>query len=116
MSTENKEEAKTASEPLAPGVFVDAQAEGTKFLYKTDAFERSEKVSNVRYRMAYALLRGGEHFHGQSKIFFDLNEAGKASDKIFLDYKGDKLLSLKINGQHITEGTPFREHRIYLDQ
>ena len=93
--------------------FVDASAEGVKTLYRTEAFERSAQVSNAKYRIAYALLRGGERFHGQSKITFDLKEV---SDKIFVDYRGEKLLSLKVNGNQITEGNPFRDHRIYFDQ
>lgn len=97
----------------APGVFVDANAEGVKTLYRTEAFERSENVSNVKYRIAYALLRGGERFHGQSKIWFDLKEV---TDKVFVDYRGEKLLSLKVNGTHITEGAPFHDHRIYFDK
>ena len=109
MSTEEQKN----SEPLAPGVFVDASAEGVKTLYRKEAFERSTVVKNVKYRIAYALLRGGERFHGQSKITFDLTEV---SDKIFVDYRGEKILSLSVNGNQIISGNPFRDHRIYFDK
>jgi len=65
--------------------------------------------------MANALLKGGEHFHGQSVIKFDLNETSASSEKIFVDYRGDKILSLVVNGNKILEGNPFRDHRIYFD-
>jgi len=42
--------------------FVDAAFEESKTLYKKEAFKRSEEISNVSYRLAYALNRGGEAF------------------------------------------------------
>ena len=95
-------------------VFTDAAAEGIKTLYKTEAIKRSQEVSDVSYRLAYALLRGGETFHGYIEVQFSLTDASAKSDDIFLDYRGKELLSLVINGKQVTEGTPFHDHRIYL--
>jgi hypothetical protein len=49
---------------LAPGQFVDPTAEGVKSLYRTEAFSRSGYIQDVYYEIVYALLRGGETFHG----------------------------------------------------
>ena len=95
-------------------VFTDTAADGIKTLYKTEANKRSEAVSDVSYRLAYALLRGGEHFHGYIEVKFSLSDASATSDDIFLDYRGKELQSLVINGQAVTTGTPFHDHRIYL--
>ena len=69
-------------------VFTDASADGVKTLYKTEAIKRSQEVSDVSYRLAYALLRGGETFHGYVEVNFTLTEASSKSDDIFLDYRG----------------------------
>jgi len=45
-------------------LFVDAQAEGVKTLYKKEAFKRSSEVTDVSYKLAYALNRGGDTFEG----------------------------------------------------
>jgi len=33
-------------------------------LFKDEAMKRSAKISDVTYKLAYALLRGGKTFHG----------------------------------------------------
>jgi len=71
-------------------------------------------VSAVSYKLAYALLRGGETFHGQVDIKFTLTDESAQSDKIFVDYKGERVLWLIVNGQKVTDGEPFRDHRVYF--
>lgn len=53
-------------------------------------------------------------FHGQVEVNFNLSDESSKSDNIFIDYKGDKVLKLIVNGKQLTEGEPFREHRIYF--
>ena len=98
----------SASTELAQGQFVDPTAEGVKSLYRTEAFSRSTYVENIRYRIAYALLRGGETFHGLSKINFTLSaqsikdiEKNDHKDIVFVDYRGEKVFSLVINGKKV---------------
>ena len=68
--------------------FEDAAADEIKTLYKQEAFERSRLVSDVEYKLAYALIPGGTTFEGNVVINFNLNEDGAKSDSVFLDYKG----------------------------
>lgn len=95
--------------------FVDAAHDEIKTLYKTEAFKRSEEVSDVSYRLAYALLKGGETFEGQVEVKFTLSEQSAKSEDIFVDYRGEKVHKLVVNGNQVTSGTPFRDHRIYFD-
>jgi aminopeptidase N len=75
--------------------------------------QRSKDISEVRYQIAYAMLRGGKNYHGQVKIQFTLNK-GADLDSVFVDYRGEKVLRLSVNGSQVTEGSPFRDHRIYF--
>ena len=97
-------------------MFIDANAEGVKTLYKKEAFKRSSEVQDVFYKLAYALNRGGDTFEGQVIINFSLTSEGKNSDDIFVDYRGKSLHTLEINGTTITQGEPFHDHRIYFDK
>lgn len=54
-------------------------------LYKKEAFVRSEKIKDVRYRIVYAMLPGGKNFMGQVEVDFRPTE--ELSDEwAFLDY------------------------------
>jgi hypothetical protein len=44
--------------------FTDAGYDKPHSLKKEEADKRSGQVSNVSYKTAYALLRGGDNFHG----------------------------------------------------
>ena len=96
--------------------FSDPTTKEVKTLYKTEADKRSEQVSDVSYRLAYALNRGGETFHGKVEVSFSLTKQSAEADDIFVDYRGDKVHSLEINGNSVTTGNPFRDHRIYFDK
>ena len=65
--------------------FTDPDCPDIVPLWEKEAMQRSKDISNVSYKLAYALLRGGETFHGQVEINFTLNQP---SDTIFADYKG----------------------------
>lgn len=95
--------------------FVDAAQDGVKTLYKAEAIKRAGEVSDVSYRLAYALLRGGETFEGQVQVTFTLTADSAKSDSIFVDYRGEKVHSLVINDQSVAKGNPFRDHRVYFD-
>ena len=109
--------AKVANEtaPKAiPGRFTDPKASEKQPLYKTEAMQRSQDVNDVRYRLMLALLRGGKTYQGHVEIKFTLTATSAKSDQIFVDYRGEQVLALWINGEQVLEGTPFRGHRIYF--
>ena len=114
----NQDDTKTTTtEAMAPQealkYFIDKAHEEIKTLYKTEALARSQNVSDVRYKTCYALLRGGTTFEGVIEINFSLKTA---SEDVFVDYKGDKVHSLVINGQRVTDGEPFHDHRVFFDK
>lgn len=80
-------------------------------LYKTDAAKRASIVSDVQYQIAYSLLRGGKTFLGQVKIQFTM--AGEVEDT-FLDYAGEAVHWIKVNGTKVEEGSPFANDKISL--
>lgn len=94
-------------------IFKDKNFAEKKFLYKTEAFKRSGDVSRVSYKIGYALLKGGKQYHGRVEIKFSLS---RVPDDLFVDYHGDSVTGLCINGKDVNEGEPFRDHRIYFDQ
>lgn len=94
--------------------FKDANADKMSYLYKKEAMQRSADISDVEYKVAYALLRGGETFHGQVDIKFSLSATSCKSENIFCDYRGEKVLWLTVNGQKATKANLFRDHRIYF--
>ena len=68
-------------------------------------------MSNVHYKMALALIKGGDNFFGHVVATFDLSET---SPKIFIDYKGRAIHSLRVNGVQVTEAGAFNKQRIFL--
>lgn len=94
--------------------FEDTDKEAKQTLYKTEAFKRSDMVSDVSYKLAYALNRGGETFQGHVEMKFTLSHDSCKSDDIFVDYRGDKVHILNINGKILSGGNPFHGHRIHF--
>jgi aminopeptidase N len=43
-----------------------------------------------------------------------LTEKAADSDDIFVDYKGERISELVVNGTKVAKGAPFRDHRIYF--
>ena len=61
------------------------------YLTKIEAGKRSENVSNVKYRIAFNLPKGGDSFLGHVSIDFDIKkrtENTPAEGQLFIDYKG----------------------------
>ena len=94
--------------------FADPAAKENKWVTKQEIFKRSNMISNVTYKIAYALLRGGKDFHGKVEIKFNLTAEGAESDDVFCDYRGEKILSMSVNGNDVKDGNPFRDHRVYF--
>lgn len=53
---------------------------------------------NVSYKLAYAIIRNGELFHGSIIIEFGLNADPDPGDYFFLEFKGEKVIKLVVNG------------------
>lgn len=53
---------------------------------------------NVSYKLAYAIIRNGELFHGSILIEFGLNAEPVPGDYFFLEFKGEKVVSIQTNG------------------
>ena len=68
----------------------------------------------MSYKYVLALLKGGNTFNGQAVIKFNLTPEAANSDKVFLDYKGEMILKMRVNSWRVTGGNPFRDHRIYF--
>lgn len=69
-----------------------------KYLTQTQAFTRSERVSNINYQLDFQLT-GKESFSASSTVNFDLNNA---STPLTLDLNEAQLNSIVINGQSLT--------------
>ena len=65
---------------------------------KEEIYQRSKDISNVSYKLAYALLRGGQSFHGRVEMSFTLTAEAAESDRIFCDYRGKEVRELVVNG------------------
>ena len=106
------------SSPSSPGAapavqkhFTDPDCPDIVPLWEKEAMQRSKDISNVSYKLAYALLRGGENFHGQVEINFTLTEA---KDSIFADYKGQEVHKIIVNGNQVEDSKAYRNQKIYF--
>ena len=75
--------------------FIDPASEESRTLYRSEAFIRSSCIFNLSYTLSLALLRGGEDFHGQVIINFNLSFVGH---QLSIDYKGKEVKYIIING------------------
>lgn len=60
---------------------------------------RAKNISNVNYRLVYALIPGGKTFHGRIDASFELLNLPSEEDEVnwtFLDYRG-KVKRVSIN-------------------
>lgn len=79
-------------------------------LYKTDAAKRAAVISDVSYQIAYALHRGGQTFLGHVTIKFNMSEF----EDTFLDYKGETVHWMRVNGKLIEDYNPFANDKILI--
>jgi len=92
------------------GPFADAEHGSVHYLTKVDALKRSEIVSHVSYKLALALIKGGQTFHGHVITSFTLHDM---TSSLFIDFKGRSVDRVTINNQHVPLSTDvFKAHRI----
>jgi aminopeptidase N len=109
-------EKSTTGEETAPSgskgsnVLKDEGTDEMRTLYRTDANKRAEIIKDVSYKIGYALIRGGKTFHGQVLIKFTLSSV----EDTFLDYTGESLSWVRVNGKEITDYNPFANDKINI--
>jgi len=80
------------------------------YLTQDEAVARSNNVSDVKYKLVMALVKGGDSFLGNVVINFNLKEKTKSKAEdgcLFIDYKGRNIRSLKVNGSPVTDKSTF---------
>jgi hypothetical protein len=102
----------------------DPNHDGNRFLTKKEAAFRSQIVSDVHYTIALGLLKGGKTFNGKIKIEFklsaiqerDFEDGQDNSQCLFIDYKGNLIRHIVVNGKALGKDTPnlWNNHRIYI--
>lgn len=88
----------------------DPEYEKSVYLTKEEAIHRAEIISQVTYRLVLSLNTNQTSFQGNVVITFYL---AKASDKLFIDFKGRVIKRFMVNGT-VTEG--FCGHRLYIER
>ena len=66
------------------------------------AVSRAARVSDVRYRIAFALAEHADAIHGRETIAFAL--AAKGADDLVLDFREGSIESAKLNGSSVVTG------------
>jgi aminopeptidase N len=79
-------------------------------LTREEALARSRQVSSVEYQLYFEFAEGSRSYDGRVKLTFDLRSAPPS---LFLDFQGDQLKSLSINGQKVA-GASIRNYRVAL--
>ncbi len=55
-------------------------------------------MANVSYKLALALIAGGESFHGHVLANFTLNLIPK---DLFIDFRGKQVMNIVVNGKAV---------------
>ena len=79
-------------------------------LTREEALARSQQVSSVAYRLYFEFAEGARSYDGRAQLSFDLRSVPSS---LFLDFQGDQLKKLSINGQ-IVEDAAISKHRVAL--
>ena len=94
---------------------------------KTDAEDRVATISNVSYKLAISLKKGGGTYHGKVEIAFHQNkilqdfkndDVKVEGGHLFIDYKGKRVKSIKVNGLYVKSDTKnvFTCAKIFIPQ
>ena len=82
---------------------------GRDVLLREEAAQRSRRVRDVTYQLAFDLSAGRDTYGGRSRIEFEL--LGTSDASLFLDFSG-KVLALWVNERELTPD--HRDHRLWL--
>lgn len=80
---------------------------------KTEAFNRSENVSNVSYQLAISVKKGGGVFNGVVVVAY---QQKSIHEGLFIDYNGQRVKSLRVNGAFVKADAQnvFIRHKIFI--
>jgi len=84
----------------------DPKHKENKYLKQSEAETRAANLSNIRYHLSCALVKGGETFLGNVLMMFDLKH--KTTDdpnngSLFIDYKGRAVRTFRVNGVYVLD-------------
>ena len=71
---------------------------------------RARQVASVDYRLYFRFIGGSREYQGKAEVMFNLKAV---PDHLFLDFSGDRLKRLRING-HLVARAAIQNHRVYL--
>jgi hypothetical protein len=105
------------SETRPSHVLEDPKHGFNHYLTKEEAAKRSSNISKVTYRLAIALIKGGDSFLGHVIIKFTLDHKTSNNqdfDMLFIDYKGRKVKYFKVNGEYVDDRRVYRKQRLFI--
>ena len=107
----------TRTSTVAPtaAVWKDALHDKERYLTKKEAADRAALVSDVSYKLTFALVANKDSFHGHQHAKFTL--ANAPSEDLFFDFKGRSISNLEINGVKLNSANHselFNGHKIHL--
>lgn len=76
-----------------------------------DAERRFESIENVAYDLQVSIPMG-ERFYGITKVSFDCKHPLSTDYAFHLDFAGDEIYSISVNGCCITKGYKFGKHKL----
>lgn len=93
----------------------DSEHNNERYLTKNEAQDRASVVSDVSYKLAFALVANKDSFHGHQTAKFTL--AANPTGDLFFDFKGRSISNLEINGVLLStqrHADLFKSHKIRL--
>ncbi|WP_419613540.1 hypothetical protein [Thiolapillus sp.] len=71
---------------------------------------RTKQVASVDYRLYFRFAGESREYQGKTEVMFNLEAV---PDHLFLDFSGDRLKKLRINGHPVARAA-IQNHRVYL--
>jgi aminopeptidase N len=92
-----------------------SEGQHANILKESEAKLRCKQVANVRYDLSLHLKSNAQEYNAEIKIAFDFRSTPDATQPLFLDYVGQKIHQIHVNGTPVTLITNYwRENRIYF--
>jgi hypothetical protein len=98
-----------------PSVFTDKGRKNNHYLQMSEAEDRKGCIKDVNYEVTLCMPKG-QQFYGHVVVEFFLFQK-HPSKKLYLDFRGDKIGMVKLNGFEYDEDKAgvFENHRILLE-
>jgi aminopeptidase N len=89
-------------------VWQDAEHDKERFQTRVQADKRAAVVSEIFYKLTFALVALSDSYHGHQHVEFNLSAV---NDDVFLDYRGLGIHDLEINGKMVVK----KDHPLLFD-